>query len=197
MKLYSYIVIISTFCLPTITKGQDTSNLLKESLESAAKNVLQLNELNISNDTLNIVSESGFLFYPFGKHKSFAQFKAANLKFNYKDIYLKNQLTNEIVRGYQLHEGKSYVKLLIEDEDDDNRVMIIRGEISDSVIFLKNRVHVGMDKQKFLQLFFARTPNNSINVINLKSALEGIIHTYTFKQNKLQSIKFYTDYMVL
>ena len=154
--------------------------------------------LHHSADTLEIVTCSEFVYSPFGIIKN-ADLKSGLLsKFDVIDTsfgmdgdewFLVCELlklnSNRIL--FYFHDTSLAIK----------HSPIIEGEVNDSSVSFSNNIKVGISLEYFYKIFFDNFPlelQNKYSVIVLESCVKGvrgIRHIYTFKDNKLYSIKFF------
>jgi hypothetical protein len=169
-----------------------TSKNSSDSLQSFAKKKLELNELHIKKDTLEIVSTMAFLYYPFGKFKTFDSLRHSLIIF--KDSLEVDSLNNKL---HRMTFKNSFLKFYF--DDDKKAFEIVSGEIRDQNIILLNNIRVGITKIDFINIFFngiASKQVEGIKIIKIISGLEGIIHYYNFNNDILTSIKLDTDYLL-
>lgn len=145
-------------------------------------------------DTLRLVSCSKYTYSPFGvlKNRS-AVPKSLLSKFSIKDSVVKFE-NHALV--YHFLKYKSSRLIMYFDNDGPTHSYIFKGVINNEEVDLENGIKIGMDKADFLNHFFESFPKEIItkyNFIKFDSCIQDIVHTYTFKQNKLVSVDFITD----
>ncbi|WP_144913686.1 hypothetical protein [Mucilaginibacter frigoritolerans] len=190
----------------TTTKSDSSSNEVTKSvltedkrstdgLQNFAKKELELNELHIKKDTLEIVSDAGFLFYPFGEFKTLGSLNQAlrifkdSLEIDTSDASSPNKL-------YRMTYKNSFLKFFYDDEK--KTYEIVSGQIHDHEVILVKNIRIGITKSDFINIFFNRVSPEKlkgIKIIKMVSALEGIFDYYYFDNDILTSIKLDTDYL--
>jgi hypothetical protein len=182
-----------------ITLSQKSNEI--DNLKSFATKELELNELRINQDTLIIVSDNRFYYYPFGFFKQVTAFEKATKRIFKRKTeqefpYADSSFPKEKIFRFTYKE--SYLKCFIPKNDEFyTGFEIIYGKITNSGIRFNNGIEVGISKASMLNKFFNRFPNDlaeTINVIEVESSLLGMWHYYTFVNQKLVSITLDTDY---
>jgi hypothetical protein len=148
---------------------------------------------NAIGDTLDLVTCSDYVYFPFGKINNKTELKTSLLN-NFKIIDRSDSLVNGFFE-FQILNLNSNKLILFFDDDPEATISsyIFKGEINDKSAKFINNVTIGMNKKDFLNEFFDSFPDELIdkyNVIILESCVTGTNHVYTFKDNKLKSIRF-------
>ncbi len=177
----------------TIDSNISSVQNLSETLKKAAKSNFELNVLFIKNDTLELVSDSQFLYFPFGVFKNIQSLKHSLNQF--RDSIQKDSSSNEELE--RMIFNKSFVKFYY--DKDQGKFQIVSGQIIDENIVMINGIKLGMEKHEFLEEFFnfyKPIKVDNIKVIQLVSGLQGMTHYYYFNNDsKLVSIKLMSDYL--
>ncbi len=176
----------------------DTTKAIKiGNFWAAPKPSFEFNSLNNSlGDTLLIVTCSEFVYSPFGIIKDKTEFKSSLLK----NFNVTNRTDSMDVGKFEFNILKLNLSKLIFLFDNDLEATkhsnLFKGEIFDSEVQLVNGIKVGMTKEEFYKVFFDNFPKDLLENYKyfiLESCVQDIKHTYSFKDNKLQSITFITD----
>jgi hypothetical protein len=152
------------------------------------------NSVGIANgDTLDLVTCSDYVYFPFGKINNKNELKGSLLK-NLNAISRTDSLDNGIFE-FQILKTNSSKLILFFDNDPEATISsyIIKGEINEKNIRFVNNVTIGMSQNDFVIEFFDLFPNELIdkyNVIVLESCVSGLKHIYTFMDKRLNSIRF-------
>jgi len=159
---------------------------------------IKVSKVNINHDTLSILSSGWFFYYPLGMFHNLTTLRNRLKLLNFKKEYVPDETSpSGKTPLYRFYNDNSFVKYIY--QPDTKNMEIVSGEITDPSIILRNGTKVGMDKTDFLDLYFSRDTHNAtkkINVVEFISALDGMWHYYNFKNDKLYSICFDTDYQV-
>ena len=162
------------------------------------KSDIKASEISIKNDTLSIVSTGWYFYYPFGKVHHVDSLKGIFPKFKLLTVLDTDKTDlSDTITVYRFSYKRNFLKFL--QEPDTHKFEIVSGNIVDSTIDLLNGTKVGMSKSAFLDLYFKTNVNKEtekINVVEFITGLEGMWHYYTFRNNRLVSIRFDTDYQV-
>ncbi|MFA6248920.1 MAG: hypothetical protein WC615_18395 [Mucilaginibacter sp.] len=172
---------------------RDTLNILKR-LRVSIKDTSKTTEVTFIKDTLNIVSRDRFLYYPFGEFDTIKNIKSILSSSNFKIKKLPRLGENDSVTAFQFSSGSSYINFLKGTES--GKMELLSGKITNGVWKLKNGIKTGMSKRQFLNQFFGDVPDIDIKYIRMESLVLGILHYYTFQNDKLVSIAFKTDYLI-
>jgi len=152
------------------------------------------NSIRFANgDTLDLVTCSNYVYFPFGKIDNKNELKGSLLK-DFNTTSRTDSLDNGIFE-FQILKINSSKLILFFDNDPESTISsyIIKGEINEKNIRFVNNVTIGMSQNDFVNEFFDLFPNELIdkyNVIILVSCVSGLKHVYTFKDNRLNSIRF-------
>ena len=170
----------------------DTSDiLLIDSVFVSAKPDFEFNSIRkISKDTLELVICSKFVYFPFGKIENETDLKKSQLT-TFKASKKRNSNGHEV----RILKFQSSKLILFLDDDSERTVSsyIVKGEIVDPEIKFINDIRIGMTKEKFFELFFDTFPvmlAERCNEIGLIACVDGTNHYYSFKNNKLYSVRF-------
>lgn len=144
-------------------------------------------------DTLDLVTCSDYVYFPFGKINNKNELKGSLLK-DFNTIDRTDSLDDGIFE-FQILQINSSKLILFFDNDPESTISsyIIKGEINEKNIRFVNNVTIGMSQNDFINEFFDLFPNGLIdmyNVIVLESCVSGLKHIYTFKDHRLNSIRF-------
>jgi hypothetical protein len=144
----------------------------------------------ISNDTLNLVVCSKFVYYPFGKIENKSALKESSLK-----IFEINDKTDKQGNVLQVLHFNSSEVILFFDGSSEGPISsyVIKGKIVNDEIVLENNIKIGMSKKEFFNLFFYDFPSKleeTFNEIGLIACVDGTNHYYSFKNDKLILIRF-------
>lgn len=146
----------------------------------------------ISKDTLAIAVCGAYAYYPFGKIKDSHKIGQSLLK-NFK---VNNKIdmsdgTKTVVQSLKLKSSKLLLFFNKDPETADS--YIIKGEIYDPEVQFIDGIRIGMGKADFFKAFFKSFSGKlqqKFNVICMESCVDAIRHIYTFKNDKLMSVKF-------
>jgi hypothetical protein len=199
MKLHFYFVLISLLiCCSRPTEAQLDENLSydinADSLKSFAIKDQKIIAIRISHDTLCIVSTNKALYYPFGCYNSFTDYYTESLK-NSEYKYAIDSAYN-IFKIINIRSGNSQLEFI--ENNETNRLELLSGHIKDDSFGLFNGIQIGMDRTELLLKFFTYIPKKvlGMQVIELKSGLEGVWYYCSFSQNILNKIDIRTDYIL-
>jgi hypothetical protein len=166
-----------------------------DSLSRLVRPDFELVELNVSGDSLLLVSTNEFLYYPFGKFTDEHAFNIKNKIFTDRSTLIVDN--DDVGPKIKLSRFDCNASSIITIKSESNALEIVKGSIRDKGIELVNGVFVGMKKDAFLSKFFIATVTKElkkVNTIVLESGLQGIWHYYYFKDDILDRIQFRTDY---
>jgi len=173
-------------------RNSDTLETLN--LQSRVKNELGLTEIQLKKDTLELVSSSGFLYYPFGKYKNINDFIQKNeIWSGYKTDVID---TADNTTLYKLTFKNSFINFL--KSPDSKTLEIVKVKVFDPKILLINGIKIGESKGDFFKTFFNTIDNRNIqnvNVVKFESVVTGIWNYYYFKNDRLSYFTFDTDYI--
>lgn len=181
--------------IPTEVTDQAVANTVtysSDSLQYLARENFELLTYRTTPDTLQLVSTSSFLFYPFGHLATVTAFQRRQPKLT---LTQESDGIDTSVRLYRGTFKNSFVKLFLNKEK--NAIEMVSGHLYGPEIKLVNGIEVGMSKRNFFAIFFkkpAAIEKGNVNVIELISGLDGIQHYYIFRNNVLERIEFDTDY---
>ena len=172
-------------------KIQDDWILVKNAKTTKDFGIVKLKK---KQDTIIIVCTGWFFYYPFGKNSNLKeltdQVNSSEMKMEYSKSY------DNDFELFRFSQKNSYLKFTKEAET--GKLEIVAGRIVDPGLRLVNGVRVGMKKEDFVHLYFNDSNNQFayVHVIEFISALDGIWHYYTFKDDTLSEIRFDTDYQL-
>ena len=150
----------------------------------------------LKGDTLEIVSTSRKLFFPFG------QFTTLNELLSKHPLVLTSQYkSRDSTTIYQYTLGRNTLRFILTEDgfDDIIKMMIVDAEILDNKIKIWDKIYVGMDKKELLFILYGNMPQvqiDKINSVTLISGLVGVWYYYAFSGNKLYSIIVRSDYSI-
>jgi hypothetical protein len=159
-----------------------------------AKPELEFNSIDrAAKDTLSIAICGEFVYSPFGIIEDSMKIQKSLLKsFN---MINKIDTSNGEKIFVQSLRFKSSKLLLFFDKNPEAEKgsYIIKGEIYDPEVQFDYGVRIGMSKSDFYKAFFTNFPDvlqKQLDVFCLESCIMGLQHIYTFKNNKLSSVRF-------
>jgi hypothetical protein len=169
-------------------------------LEKQAKKSSEFIKTSINKDTLTIVSTADWLYYPFGKYQTMKEFENTYFRKNNRNAKcIRIPAENDSI--FKVGMGHSCIEFIVidsmEEENNGNRLEIVFAYIVDNEIRFNNKIHTGIRKNAFWDLFFEKGfKEDNINVVILESGLTGIWHYYMFKGGVLDTIQIKTDYKI-
>jgi hypothetical protein len=173
----------------------DSTKLFKiDTFEIVPKTTFDLTSIiKVSDDTLDIVTCSEYIYSPFGVIKNKSELKSSLLK--HFSIETKTERTESGTYEFQLLKlnTNKLILFLTKDPESAKASYIFKGEIYDDNINFINGVRVGISSDSFYEIFFVSFPQklkDQYNVVIMESCVTGIKHVYNFKNKKLNSIKF-------
>ena len=153
--------------------------------------------IDSSNDTLTLVSCADFIYFPFGELKNKSDLKKSLLKNLDVTDRIEKTKTGEIEFQLLTYWLGSYLMLSFDNDSESSmRSYILKGKINDSEVKFINGVKIKMSKEDFIDKFFDAFPKELMEKyqhIVFKSCVQGITHTYSFRNDKLESVHFTTD----
>ena len=176
----------------------DTTNSIKiDNFWATPKPSFELNSiLDSTFDTLKLVTCAEFVYSPFGQLNNKSDLPTSNLK-NFEILNRLDKIDVTEIEFQILTLNSSRLILFFENDPEASKhSYIFKGEIKDSNVNFIDGIKIGMTKENFIKTFFDSFPNELMtkyNFIVFESCVEDITHTYSFKDNKLQSINFITD----
>lgn len=184
---------------PVIKKTVDdtTGTFAIGGFRAALKKSFDFNTLEkAGQDTLNIVICGEYAYSPFGIIKDKSAFSSSLLK-----NFTVTSRTDSMDIGpteFQILKHGSSKLIFFFDKDPEGlkHSDILKGEIYDSDVTFLNGVKIGMSPDDFYKTFFERFPaelKDKYHVILITSCVDDIVHTYTFKDSKLNSVILKTD----
>lgn len=194
------IILIFSTCFIFITNGQDLS--LKKNPK--VNKELKIQEIivepkpdfgftsfrKISNDTIDFVVCTRFVYYPFGEIENEIELRKSLL-----NLFEINDKKDKGGYACQVLKFKSSKLLLFFSNNSEGPISsyILKGEIYDDEVVLIKDIRIGMSKKEFFNLFFDSFPQileERFNEIGFVACVDGTNHYYSFKNNKLKSIRF-------
>lgn len=172
-------------------KNIDSTNL--ESIGITPKKEFEFNSiLKVQGDTLELVTCAEYVIRPFGNMNSEEDLLKSTLS-NYK--ITEKRKDDSIYFYYTIEKGNNKFDLFFEnDEYDSDHSYILSGEIYDSTLETINKIRIGMTLKEFLCKHFKSYPEEigkAYEVYIFDYCVEDIKHAYTFKNERLISIKYY------
>ncbi|NOS94399.1 MAG: hypothetical protein HOP30_20995 [Cyclobacteriaceae bacterium] len=173
------------FLLLSITYSSGQGVVFSD-IKSKAKESLELNDYNFTDDTLKLVASTKFLYYPFGEFHHVKELKKNFINVQYTE---KEGLPYVIA-------ANSYIKFFYDVDKDSFE--LVYAKISNPNFVMTNGIKIGMTKKELFDTYFTEAIDkmDSIKVLTVESALVGIWHYYTFEKNILVSICLDTDYQL-
>ena len=147
----------------------------------------------ISIDTIIFSPCLEYVFSPFGIIKTESNIKSSRLK-KLSVLDRIDTMENGIFKFQILKYKNSKLILFFDNDPDGSRgSYIFKGTILDKEIELDFGIKIGMDKEKFINIFFDYfSPEllSKYNKIVFESCVYGLKHIYIFENNKLKFIEF-------
>jgi hypothetical protein len=180
----------------TIVKSDTNQSVKIDGFWVEPKPVLKYafgNEVTITADTVDLPSCGDYTFSPFGKINDRSELPKSLLK-NFS-ITNKTDTSNgdkTIVQSLKLDSSKLLL-YFDHDPEAERGSYIIKGEIYDKKVLFTNNIRIGMRKDDFYNVFFTNYPQllqNKYHVIAFETCIEGLKHIYSFKNDRLYSVKF-------
>jgi len=180
------------------TKKSDTTNSFKiEGYRVTPKASFEFSTLNKSGiDTLDMVACSDYIYSPFGKVNDKRKFASSLLK-NFTVVNRIQATSSGKVEVQILKHKASKLVFFFDNSDTATHSDILKGEIYDDDVVFFNAIRIGIKEDDFYKIFFDYFPpelRNKYKVIAMESCVDGIKHVYSFKDGKLSSVKFISDY---
>jgi hypothetical protein len=148
---------------------------------------------DINHDTLTLVTCSDYIFSPFGALKDKSRISGSLLK-NFTSINRLDTMDVGVVEFQILkHESSRLILFFDQDKFASRESYVFDGDIKDSDVNLAERIRIGMSKRDFIMTFFEKLPDELMrkyDIIAFESCVDGIRHTYIFKDGKLDAIYF-------
>ncbi|QEC77143.1 hypothetical protein [Mucilaginibacter ginsenosidivorax] len=206
MKSIFYIITISTLlsgcsdsthkAVKTKSVPVDTTNSFKiGNLWVTPKKEFKFNSLReAGSDTIHLVVCADYVYWPFGKIKDQLKFSSSLLN-NFKVVNKTYKMPGGPAVFQVLKHASSKLIFFFDNSDGETHTDIFKGEIYDADVSFSNNIKIGIDFEGFYRVFFDYFPGelkNHYKVIQFSSCVDGITHTYTFKNGKLNSVVFTT-----
>jgi hypothetical protein len=156
-----------------------------DDIKNKIRPAFELYTYRISADTLSLVFNGKFLYYPFGQINSLK-----DLRSKYPNLYKNKGGENYLVKE------NSYVKFFY--DPDHKAFEIVYAKIADPIFEFTNGIRTGMTKKELFDVYFSSPPNSMdrIKILQLEHAIVGIWHYYRFEDNILTSLVLDTDYQI-
>ncbi|MBK6965849.1 MAG: hypothetical protein IPH20_18460 [Bacteroidales bacterium] len=152
--------------------------------------------IDFQGDTLGIVTCAEYVYSPFGTMNNKTDLKTGNLR-NFVTVDKIEKTDNGELEFQKLTLGLNRIIVFFDhDPESSKSSYVIKGEIFDNRVVFENNIKIGMTKKSFIDQFFDYFPENLINnyqTIVFESCVEAITHTYTFRNDRLESVKFDSD----
>jgi hypothetical protein len=180
---------------------QEEKLLTTDSLMGIVNESFKVNNVELLDDTILIISENEILFYPLGEYTNFKKFQEQYLEKQIKEPkidYTKSKRGSNVIN---IRNKNTFVKL-IETEifrKEGQRLEIVSANINDVDFEFVNGIKIGMSKKDFLLKIFSIVPEEleKIPVIKIASAVDFIEYYYTFSEdNTIKNITIITDYVL-
>jgi hypothetical protein len=147
--------------------------------------------LNTGSDTLGLMVNSTYVYFPFGLIKSSPNPNLGLLKnFRITNRIIKTDIGNIDVQF--LKHGSSKLIFFFNTVNGAKQSEILKGDVLDSDVQFVNNVRIGMSIDDFYKCFFDDFPielESKYNFFVLKS-VDEVKHIYSFENGKLKSVKF-------
>ncbi len=170
------------------------------------KKSFEFNSLGHSlGDTLQLVTCSKYVYFPFGELTDKSSLAASLLKDFTVTHFTRDTFTNtNIVPSFFEWSESVDLKLMNNElslflDNDPEASMhgyVTGGQIVDSSVVFSNRIKIGISTEAFYKTFFDYFPtvlNNKYAVVKLESCVTDVTHIYTFNKGKLASVKFVSE----
>jgi hypothetical protein len=152
--------------------------------------------IDFQGDTLRIVTCAEFVYSPFGLIQNRTGLKSSKLK-HFVCIDIIEQMGNREFEFQKLSLDSNRLILFFDNDPESSKgSYVFKGEIFDNRVNFDNKVRIGMTKKEFIGAFFTYFPENVMNKYNtiiFESCVQAVRHTYSFKNNSLESVKFDSD----
>lgn len=157
---------------------------------------------NSSKDTLDLVTCSDYVYFPFGKLTDKSSLPTSLLKDFTITHFTRDTFTDtnispsflEWSESLDLQLGDNKLKLFLDNDPEATTHGYIRGgQIVNNKVSFLNGIKIGMNTSDFYRVFFDDFPvdlNKKYTVVKLESCVEDVIHIYTFNSGQLFSVKF-------
>ena len=189
--IFSIVASILLFCM-FCCNGVENKKVFGKSYDYQREVILK----EVKVDTLEIVSTSRELFFPFG------WFATPNeLLAKYPLVLVSQSKNKNDVSVYRYTLGRNSLSFVLTEDWYDNviRMMIVNAEIRDNKIKIWDDIYVGMNKKELIHILYGTMPNEQIDKIysiTLISGVLGLWYYYTFNGNKLVSIVIKSDFSI-
>jgi hypothetical protein len=164
--------------------------------KASAKEDFELIECFINKDTLELVSASSALYYPFGQYSTIQAFADQNQAEQFATVeeYTYQNASLEKETLYRLTYSKGYLKVFLNEETDKVEIIAARIEAKPHLI---NGIQTGQAAKELLKQFFTHLPDQGLEqlkVIKLTSGVTGIWHYYLLEEGRIKTIIIDSDY---
>lgn len=147
-------------------------------------------------DTLGIVTCAEYVYSPFGLIHNKSGLKSSKLS-NFVCIDKIEKMESGEFEFQKLSLDSNRIILFFDNDPESSKSSyVFKGEIFDNKVVFDNNVKIGMTKKAFIDTFFDYFPENMISryhTMVFESCVQDIRHTYTFKNDKLETVKFDSD----
>lgn len=161
------------------------------------KKSLELYQSNCNSDmigdTFTIAIGLDYVYSPFGTLTDKSQISNSLLK----NFFCTNRMDTMDVGVFEfqiLHHDSSRLILFFDHDSFASRESyVFDGDIKDTDVNLAEEIRIGMSKKDFIKTFFDEFPDELLkkyDIIAFESGGYDIRHTYTFKDEKLETIYF-------
>lgn len=169
-----------------IKVGPDSNNI---------KDLIDVDEIDIKNDTLLIVSGSDFLYYPFGVYKNFKIFLQKYPFMSHKLDVVKDTTSDMMINISRFSFRKSFANFMYSGET--GKLEITSSIIVDSEIKLRHDIFVGMSKSDFFRKINIETNSDQqskVKIVKFESVVLGVFMIFRFEKDFLNEIITDTNY---
>jgi hypothetical protein len=201
--LLAFTVLLFNACQnPTSQSDNNTSiqtNTKTTEIQKAnwiPKSSFGFESIHFNMDTLFIVTCSEFVYSPFGALDDKKDLSTSSLNNFNQQTKIQRMDIGEVEFQYLTLNLNRLILFFDKNDGGNKHSYVFKGELKDSSVSLINGIQVGVNKDDCMNAFFDNYESkllNQVNVISLISCVDDIVHTYTFKNETLNSIDFKTD----
>jgi hypothetical protein len=152
--------------------------------------------IDFHGDTLGFVTCAEYVYSPFGLINNKTELKSSRLS-SFVCIEKVEKMENREFEFQKLSLGSNRIILFFDNDPESSKSSyVFKGEIFEKDVVLDNNVKIGMTKKAFIETFFDYFPEkmaNRYSSIIFESCVQDIRHTYKFKNDRLEFIKFDSD----
>lgn len=183
LKISILLILISCSPQKTAEQRQLPESIPTDSIQKSEN----LIDLNLTNDTLKIVTTDIITYFPFGEFRN-----KERLIEKFKD-FVYTKITTDL---FKLSLNQDSIEFLIDQEQ--NVIQIVNGKLNTDLITFTNVIKIGQSIDYILKVFKVPNPErfNNVNVIVIEAGLTGMWHYYEFENKSLKRIIFKTDYQI-